>query len=219
MAEETAANAPLGLDQIIGASLAAVVQGETHAARATTEFLEQVGFTKPDDPPTTTGNSHQHHFGSLRMVAFHYRRPGKDGRPETVEVQVPLLSLVPIPMQHIKEATLDFYADIYGMTHVPMDSTIQDQDQPDSQHTFLAPKRAGLTAKIGKTPHESHAQPSESPQMRLQIKLEPSHIPSGFTHLFNLMHQGALIDTVRDQGKAPNQEPDQPPEPAPPSSR
>jgi len=93
----------LPLQELIGAPLVALVQAQALAARATVDFVEQVGFI----PGSDAGDP-----ASLRMAEFHYEKNDATGTPATFAARVPVLSLVPVPGIQIKNARIAFTAKI-----------------------------------------------------------------------------------------------------------
>src|SRR5882724_7713571 len=98
---------PLTLEQLIGAPLRALVMGQEAAARATVDFVSEVGFeTGADKNP------------AIRLLEFDYSHPMPDpsnpgGIIDTpVRLRVPLLTMLPVPNLCISEATVTFGANI-----------------------------------------------------------------------------------------------------------
>ena len=99
----------LSLYEIIGAPLHALVEAETHAARATAEFIRDFGFEKR---PSESKGDVIDDFGKLRTVTFIQEKRERDGELVQYRIEIPLLSLVPIPALQIKDAELEFYVKI-----------------------------------------------------------------------------------------------------------
>ena len=104
--------AALSLYQLLGAPLYALIQAETYAANATAEFIEQVGF---EAPAPTADQTPPQEFGKLRTISFQQERRATDGEGALYKVEVPLLSILPIPALQIKEAELEFFVKIVDM--------------------------------------------------------------------------------------------------------
>lgn len=103
----------LPLEQIIGGPLQAVVQGQVLAANATADFIQQVGLL---------GDSSDQQ--RVRTVDFKFRRtrPSVSGdnqdeiKTEEVTLNVPLLTILPVPFIRIEEAEIDFEAKVSSIT-------------------------------------------------------------------------------------------------------
>ena len=91
---------------LIGAPLTAAVQAQALAAQSSIDFIRSVGFT------TASGATDPAEFGDIRMVSFSYEKRNNDSSVETVELRIPILSIVPIPYLRIDELTIDFTSKI-----------------------------------------------------------------------------------------------------------
>lgn len=88
---------------MIGGPLQAAVDAQVASSLATINFINQIGFTQPD----------QNGQRELVMVDLSYKRTELD--PQTnqptdraVEIKVPLLSMLPIPSLRIEHVIVDF---------------------------------------------------------------------------------------------------------------
>lgn len=186
----------LSLFQLIGAPLQALVQAESQAADATAEFIRSVGF-EPLPPPRTTdgaakggqaqgaapstvlGPGASSRFGQMRMARF--QRVAPDGTVHRVEV--PLLSLVPIPALQIKEANLEFAVKVVDT--LPIRGP---QDAPG--HALASP--IDLKGAIGR-PAGPGSRQSET-QMRVKVTVQQADLPAGLARLFNLLDQHVAVE-------------------------
>lgn len=137
VAERIAGNRSFSLYQLIGAPLMAMVQGQAQAAQATAEFIDRIGFM----PEDADGGARR-----LRMIAFHYTRPDMDGKSRRWRLEVPLLSLVPIPAIQIREGEIEFAVKISDVGSV--DSRISLSESSRGQRDWLAPGRAELRGTV-----------------------------------------------------------------------
>jgi len=97
---------------LIGAPLKAAVEAQALAARTTIEFIEKVGFKEQDSDIGSLFNdlTQDADTGEIRNVTFTYKKLDEDGVIKTVELTVPILSIVPIPFIRLDEITIDFTA-------------------------------------------------------------------------------------------------------------
>jgi hypothetical protein len=135
---ETISSLPLGM--LIGAPLTAAVNAQAQAAKATLDFIMDVGFVPPDpnkdaifpdtpQAPDSQGNVSPLAIGPVRTVTFTYERTDTDpsGNPIKAALTVPLLTVVPIPYLNIDEVTIDFVAKIsesIAQSHKDNDSKV-----------------------------------------------------------------------------------------------
>lgn len=137
-AVETISSLPFG--HLIGGPLTAAIDAQALGAKATVDFIQDVGFIPPNPDedslfptpgaqdaagqPLVAGD-----FGQVRMITFTYiassvpqvdnaGNPVLDAAgnrvlgPGSVTLTVPLLTVVPIPYLAISEMTIDFVAKI-----------------------------------------------------------------------------------------------------------
>jgi Protein of unknown function (DUF2589) len=130
----------LPFGNIIGGPMKAAIEAQAIAARATVDFIREVGFS----PATTDANGDElatidhsdplfrksgaggtlriapeADFGEIRNVTFSYTSQseiapatGSAAAPRVVSLTVPLLTIVPIPYLRIDEMTIDFMVKI-----------------------------------------------------------------------------------------------------------
>lgn len=153
---------------MIGAFLHAIIDAEGLAAKATVNFIREVGFDS-----TTQQGGKAIDLGALKTVTFQYQRPGNAGKTEVVHISVPLLSLVPVPILQIQEAEISFQIDIIDIIR-------------KSKRTEMDPYTTRLLAKIAEPQIANDPHPGTG-NTYIRIKLNASDIPSGLKHLFHIM--------------------------------
>jgi hypothetical protein len=205
--------AALSLYQLLGAPLFALIQAETYAANATADFIERVGFEPPvrreSDPAS------QADMGKLRTLSFKQERRTADGQGATYQVEVPLLSILPIPALQIKEAELEFFVKIVDMvTHDQpkrLYETVQpgeeegkgpslqaaqaggEEEEPPawSQRVPVLSPHLDMKAMLGRGQPSAARSPDSAfdMQVHVKIKVAQADTPAGLARLFNLMEQ------------------------------
>jgi len=168
----------LSLYQLLGAPLHALIDAETQAAQATADFITRLGFVRPDG--TEAGGDD---LGKLRMASFSHEKRGPDGKPRTIKVEVPFLSLLPIPALQIKDAEFDFYLKI--LDTYPMDGA-KDAEEKRGRNG-IAP--IDLKATLGQEPRRGAERRSVEVQMKAKIRVEQADVPAGLSRLFHIMEQ------------------------------
>jgi Protein of unknown function (DUF2589) len=124
----------LPFGNIIGGPMKAAIEAQAVAARATVEFIREVGFTPAVEGGALVDNDllaienvgskkrakPEASFGEIRTVTFTYKTQSEQapsGAPANsttanadrdVSLTVPLLTIVPIPYLRIDEMTIDF---------------------------------------------------------------------------------------------------------------
>lgn len=180
------------LGMLFAMPIVALIDADKYASESFLEFIRTFGFTGDD-------------FAELRMVSFTYTKPGPLGEPVVYVVEVPLLSLIPLPALAIQEANVDFNVDILGA--VVNTSSIQPLEPPSNDKRrfprFRAPPSPspyGLSARIAKTGGASTSggvstlpdgsvPASTNVHMQVKMRVAPSDLPEGILQILNLMAQ------------------------------
>ncbi|MDI3283302.1 DUF2589 domain-containing protein [Polyangium sp. 15x6] len=123
MADSTVSQIPLS--QLVGSLVRDIVDADGMAAKATSDFIQNVGFDK----------------GELRMVQFSYQQVVPGAGVKRYTVSVPLLTLVPIPILGIEKAEISFTTTIVEMS--------QDDSQVPRLHAKLAADLASTKSDGG----------------------------------------------------------------------
>jgi len=134
---------------IIAAPLTAIVDAGVIAAKATNDFIKSVGF---HEPKNKTGDE----FGELRNVSFTYTRNDADNVPTQFRIEVPLLSIMPIPCIEVKSADIEFSVNLVGIETSAREVDVM---SPDSVQAIQNnhPKDASRIRAIMRNPKMSQA--------------------------------------------------------------
>lgn len=178
------------LYQIIGAPLLALVQAETQAAKATAHFIEHVGF----DSSETTGDE-LFHYGNLKVVTFRYSKLDVGGKENVVEIEVPVLSIVPIPALQIREAQIDFAVEVTSVVELDYPSAIHVPRLQSGADSSLEPKLTAFKAGLAKENSKS--------AMKISINVGQADTPVGLLTLFRVMEQGITSRVVPETPAPP----------------
>ncbi|MCK5002571.1 MAG: DUF2589 domain-containing protein [Gammaproteobacteria bacterium] len=169
--------------QIIGSPLLAMVQGQAQAAQATAEFIERIGFKQVKAKDGAEGDN----LGELRMVTFSYQKPDDAGNPQTYEIEIPLLSLIPIPGIQIKEGELEFNIKVNDIQSSNISTALNSPNAEEGD--WLSPSRVEFRAAMGQMKTSTSGKQSSELQMKVKMKVEQAEIPAGLSQLFRLMDQ------------------------------
>ncbi len=153
------------------------------AARASADFIESVGFDKQGDAKS------ENSFGRLRTVSFNYTKQDVNGRDVEAEVELPLLSLVPIPLLQVKDAQLSFSLKI-----IETDSETEQRRAGVAGTAFAAaattsptPSRAVSMRAVYKASNNTDT----TIDMKVTLNLVQSDMPAGLQQLFQIMEQAS----------------------------
>lgn len=167
---------PRYISELLGAPMAAIVQAEAIAAKATADFIKEVGFTNEND-------SSDPEFGTVRNISFSYNRINADGSSDITSISVPLLTIIPIPSIQVAEAEIEFDLAL---------------TQPDTKtsgttgtggHFVTLKDHLKLKGIIGKKPGGSNPAGSNNAtaNMNVKIRLAQSELSVGMVQLLNIL--------------------------------
>jgi hypothetical protein len=134
----------IDFESMIGGPLVAVINAQAQAAVSTVNFIKEVGFKKPSSEEEAGGDTSTE---EPIYVTFKYPKelspyePATPGDPtatppvpptdavpavyETQELQVPILTILPIPYIRIDLTTIDFNAKINSVQYRKTDSRLK----------------------------------------------------------------------------------------------
>lgn len=186
----------LDLDALFGAPLVSVIEADVRAAREFARFITDYGFVGGGESPQTPGT----HLGELRTVTFTYKRPGPTGGLEDAIVEIPVLSLVPLPLLQVTDAEFAFNVRILdtdlGDLGAPPPLVERPQAEADAAGAGQpsAPQRTRVRAMLAQAqpdaPQSGNGRRSEmDANMSVKISMKQSDVPAGIGALLNLMGQ------------------------------
>ncbi|GAA3842179.1 DUF2589 domain-containing protein [Streptomyces phyllanthi] len=91
----------LGLDELLGALLSAVVGGQREATAGTLALVEQIGLVRDAEGTER-----------FRTVTIRYTKLDENQEPSEFALEVPLLAMVAIPTLTVREAKISFTYDV-----------------------------------------------------------------------------------------------------------
>ncbi|HEX9864313.1 MAG TPA: DUF2589 domain-containing protein [Acidimicrobiia bacterium] len=160
----------LQLGELLGSLLSSVVEAQEQSARATVDFVDEVGFED-----TAAGRQ-------MRTVTLRYTKRDEDDQPATFEVVVPLLSMVNIPSLAVKEAKLSFSYDV--VTSEAGDT------RASGSSTTAAPLKPALLKGYVKRRTDTTATEKRTTSIDVDVTLEQQAMPIGVERLFDLAELG-----------------------------
>jgi len=166
---------------LIGSPLTAAVEAQALAAQTSIDFIRSVGFESTDDSTS---------FGPVRQVEFTYtHRDVESGTDRTVTLNVPLLTIVPLPFLRIDDMTIDFTSKITEemIRQTQRNSSTQlDASLSVSYKSFLSPVKVGFKASVSHK-HSSSASTSNRYKtehtININVKAVQDDIPAGLNRV------------------------------------
>ncbi len=141
--------AGLPLGQLIAQPLIEVAKGQAALCNVYLTYLYKLAYK--DGKPG----------GATNVLTFNLNRPVVDSsgatKTETVKVEAPLLSLVPVPAFSMEEATVNFSMEVKDQT---VDKSSSDQEAKSSFKCSFWGCEASISGKV--SAHQEHTRQSDS---------------------------------------------------------
>jgi len=189
--DESKKDSALSLTQLIGAPIRALVEAEAQAAMATANFIRSVGFVQD-------GSGNFGKLGDLQMASFLRKRRNAQGEEETVEVQIPLLTMLPIPALQIRDAEQEYTVKI-------LDTELSRSDSPAAQQASalgMPDVPATLRATLARDTRSEHRR-SLDMLVKMKVNIEQSDMPAGLAKLLSISAESVNQRLVQESEPAP----------------
>ncbi len=165
--------------------MTAAVEAQALAAQSSIDFIRSVGFEQEDDSAT---------FGAVRQVNFTYTsRDSTTGTDRTVTLNVPLLTIVPIPYLRIDDMTIDFTSKITEemLRTTKRDTSVEaDAELSIKYSSFLSPVKVGFKASVS-TKHSSSVATSNRYKtehtININVRAIQDDIPRGMDRVLEIL--------------------------------
>lgn len=168
---------PLSLAEILGSALSSVIDAQAQSARATVEFIKDVGII----PPATPGGEEK-----LRTLLFRYRKLDENQREADFVVEIPLLGIIDIPMISVKNAAFAFS---YEVTNTNPGTKEISTSSAGSNYLSRLAAPAQLKGRVTRTPSATSG--SEKASLQVKVELEKSAMPVGLEKILDILEVAA----------------------------
>lgn len=171
-------NPALPLLHLLGIPLVAMVEAEEQMILKSLEFIKTMGFG--DDDVENIGNDLE--LGSLRYVSFLYHTQNSDGGTTLHRMEIPLLSLIPIPLFEIKKMDVEFGVKV-------VQAGIQ-KNSSENRGMFQPEEYAEIYGSIASTQSPSRDQ---AKHMKVKMLLEQSDLPAGISQILEQLKNNVIL--------------------------
>lgn len=186
---KTTSSQIMELKDLISGPLVATIDADSISTQRYLSYLYELAFESYD---RKTGKA-----GNIRMLTFAFKEQDTSGT-RTKRVNIPLLSLVPLPLLQIKEADFDFEIQIVDAVSEDSNATFslrnprnEESSTPKKGETKL---RVSLAPDSGSATRQSKSQQSLSANMKVKVTMQHADMPAGLSNLLNLASQGVVIE-------------------------
>lgn len=179
------------LKQLFEMPIKAVIDANEYAARTAVDFIRKYGFTgkKGDDD-----------WGELKMIRFSYEYL-QNGVSKKMVVEIPLISMIPLPLLEVKRANFDFAIRIIDQVIIGKDGHLDSKAPALPSTSVLA-----LLVPERKSQLEERLERNLVSNMDVRVEVERSDIPAGLLELMNLAQSATsgeeskevIIETDKD---------------------
>lgn len=173
------------LYQLFAAPVLATIDADFYAARKFIEYIKEYGF----DAPTTNPEAPKSDWGKLKTIKFRYFTQGQGGVLIEHRIELPLISLIPLPILQIDRATFDMNVRILGGVdqksktpdppRLKNDKTVQEPAETTPQ--FLA-----ILSPVNENKND-RLSPYLSANLKTHLSLVVSDLPVGIMKLLNVV--------------------------------
>lgn len=179
----------MALHQLISAPLVATLEADAMTTHSYIDFLREIAF----DGDTGSDKSG---LGKLRTFTFQYTQ-SEGGKRILKSVQIPVISLIPIPLLQIKEAVFDFEIKILdAISEVKEDSYSFDAQPTDDSENNSVSMRAALAPQSGSSKNQKDH--SQTANMKVKVVMHQADMPSGLANLLSLSANNMTVENADD---------------------
>lgn len=205
--------ASIDFESMLGGPLVAVVNAQAQAAMSTVNFIKEVGFKKKTTPDAAGGDSGTE---DPIYVTFKYPKelspyqPATPGDPtatppvpataavpavyETQQLQVPILTMLPIPFIRIDLTTIDFNAKINSVEYRKTDTNLKVDASLEAKAGWLwGSAKLKVATSFQRTTSQGNTV-DRTYSMAVHIKAVQDEMPAGMEKILNIL-EGAITST------------------------
>lgn len=175
----TTSSQVVSLRDLLSSTLVATVDADTAAARRYFTNMCELAFEYYDKKTDEAGD-----FRTLTL-----RYTGADGTPHSLDI--PILSLVPLPLLQVKEADFGFNIRIADLSESQEEAffILNDSSDPTKSEFHIQPQlRVALRPfRSGERTNEECAN-AYMPNMKVNVKLQQSDLPGGLSRFLQIVN-------------------------------
>ncbi len=165
----------MDMGQLVSAPLVAACDAQMQLARSTAGFIQQVGVDEQ---------------GKTRTASFLYQQETEGGERQEMQVEVPLLAVVPLPNLQIDEVGLTF--DMEVRQSEQKESEMQAEGNLESGLGF-GPAKVSMRGTVSS--HSHHTRASDySAKYHFEIRAANHGTPEAIERVRDLMLAGIVPD-------------------------
>ena len=195
---------------MLGGPLVAVINAQAQSAMATVNFIKEVGFKKPAPNSQNAGDD----TSTLDPIYVTFKYPKEispyvpavnGGNPtpavyETQNLQVPILTMLPIPFIRIDVTTIDFNAKINSIEYQKTDTNLKVDAALEAKAGWLwGSAKLNVSTSFQRTTQQGSSV-DRTYSMAVHIRAVQDEMPAGMERILGIL-EGAIVGTP---ASAPN---------------
>lgn len=190
--------ASIDFGALIGGPLKAVVEGQAQAALTTVDFVKRIGFDE-------NNQANYLKFKYPKLVDTETEKGVITSEVKNMEIEMPLLSILPIPYVRIEETIIDFNAKIDSHSYSRKTSTESYGVSFKGWFGGIGLVGSGFMAGFGRIKaHYSHRSSNSSGNsinreysMNVRVKAVQDSIPAGMEKILDILNS-SIVEKPKD---------------------
>lgn len=176
---------PLPLRELLGILVADLIVAEAQAANASAGFLKEAGFIG--------GKEASDDWGKLRFVSFSFPVQDPDGKAIRT-IKVPLLSLLPIPLQQIDQAEFELFVKVHDVKEIEVQAN--EKNKLGSATHGLEQQFLDLICEVAPySPESSTDKKGAFPKVHIKLTMRQADLPAGLSSSLRRIEQASSNKT------------------------
>ncbi|MDJ0580949.1 Ig-like domain-containing protein [Crocosphaera sp.] len=202
------------LGRLLSQPLISTLEADSYAAQRFVKFMTEYGLepvkeSSSEDNENTASDQPSGPF-KLKMVTFLYRQIDPNDRQEKLfRLEVPLISLIPLPLLQIQEAEFQFNLrlfaeiDLQTATNKPGGLTgetnddVKKQDDASKYEEFKG-FQARLSPSVGSS-ENGEFKTSLDANMTVKIQMKQADIPGGLAYWMSTVNQATSVKPISSE--------------------
>jgi len=178
----------LELQQLIAGPLIATIEADALSAQKYLHYVMNVAFESYNPQTGETGK--------LRFLTFSYNEQDGDSMQRRT-VNIPLLTLIPLPLLQVQEADFDFDIKILDALYEKADEKFSGEEgrtvntNPDNRGFKM---RASLAPQQSEGKRTGELQQSLTANMKVRVKMRQADMPAGMSNILHLAANNVMVD-------------------------
>ncbi|WP_315766951.1 MULTISPECIES: DUF2589 domain-containing protein [unclassified Bradyrhizobium] len=183
----------VNLQDIFAAPILAVIKANVAAAREFVAFIEAVGFVRSASDPSQM-------LGELRMVTFSYEDAGARQPAAKRLFSVPVLSLIPLPLLEVKDASFDFGVRLIAAYDPLLDRSPPSLPVPGNEDDPLDVSWRAMLATGWPPARGEEVRPDLAPHLDanvgVRLNVGQADVPAGIQNMIALLGENARLSAA-----------------------